>query len=446
MAESLPKSLQIVRDRMVVAVTSRKTISKAPLLVAVSKTKPVELILEAYAAGQRHFGENYIQELFLKAKDPKIVSECPDIRWHFIGHLQTNKCTKTAGIRNVWLFESIDTTKLASTLNASILKSDATRRLNVMLQVNTSREPNKYGFQPEAVVEAARFVTDKCPALRLTGLMTIGAVEHSVDTRPNPDFLKMLSNWTLGVVAGVTAAVGYCVYFDHKRRSDPQFRQKVLARRARATQAANRASGMPDPSDAEAVQRYFMMQLQRGEACLMNGMLEESITHFCNAVRASGSPSQILRILSESLPPQVFNLIVKRLSEDPESHVSMQPSSRGAVPPPMRGAGGSGFPGLELEVDESGDGLGRRGSGFAGQGSGATVTLVLKELQSQVCEQLNLPSDALDLSMGMSSDFEHAIEMGSTEVRVGSLIFGSRVYKAVANNDSSGDEKEEQPK
>ena len=72
----------------------------------------------------------------------------------------------------------------------------------------------------------------------------------------------MLPPWTLGIAVGVTAAVGYCVYFDHKRRSDPNFRQKVRERRARAAQAANRASGMPDASDPAAVQRYFMTELQ----------------------------------------------------------------------------------------------------------------------------------------------------------------------------------------
>jgi PLP dependent protein len=63
---------------------------------------------------------------------------------------------------------------------------------------------------------------------------------------------------------------------------------------------------------------------------------------------------------------------------------------------------------------------------------------VLKELRTTVCQKLNLPEEDFELSMGMSSDFEHAIEMGSTEVRVGSLIFGSRVYES--NHTESGDE------
>ncbi|XP_055331110.1 mitochondrial import receptor subunit TOM20 homolog B-like [Paramacrobiotus metropolitanus] len=126
----------------------------------------------------------------------------------------------------------------------------------------------------------------------------------------------MVSKLFLGAVAGATAVVGYCIYFDHTRRSHPLYRQRVREKRARNRAAANRATGMPDPTDPEAMQRYFMIQLQRGEACLMNGMVEESVQHFSNAVRASGSPSQLLRILAESLPPQVFSLIVRALESE----------------------------------------------------------------------------------------------------------------------------------
>lgn len=63
-------------------------------MVAVSKFKPVEMIAEAYEAGQRHFGENYVQELEEKSKNEQILNQCPDIKWHFIGHLQSNKINK----------------------------------------------------------------------------------------------------------------------------------------------------------------------------------------------------------------------------------------------------------------------------------------------------------------------------------------------------------------
>ena len=62
-----------------------------------SKTKPAQSIIEAYKAGQRHFGENYVQELEEKAQSELIQTECPEIKWHLIGHLQSNKAKKVAG-------------------------------------------------------------------------------------------------------------------------------------------------------------------------------------------------------------------------------------------------------------------------------------------------------------------------------------------------------------
>ena len=62
-----------------------------PRLVAVSKTKPKEMLVEAYQAGQRDFGENYVQELVEKSQDQEMLTKCPEIRWHFIGNCQTNK-------------------------------------------------------------------------------------------------------------------------------------------------------------------------------------------------------------------------------------------------------------------------------------------------------------------------------------------------------------------
>lgn len=66
------------------------------MLVAVSKTKPVEMIVDAYSMGQRHFGENYVKELKEKGPHDVITANCPDIKWHFIGHLQANKVNKAS--------------------------------------------------------------------------------------------------------------------------------------------------------------------------------------------------------------------------------------------------------------------------------------------------------------------------------------------------------------
>lgn len=68
-----------------------------PRLVAVSKYHSKDSVIAAYICGQRHFGENYVQELLEKATDPDLLASCPEIKWHFIGHLQTNKVSKVTG-------------------------------------------------------------------------------------------------------------------------------------------------------------------------------------------------------------------------------------------------------------------------------------------------------------------------------------------------------------
>lgn len=115
-----------------------------PRLVAVSKTKPIDLIIDAYEAGQRHFGENYVQELIDKASDPKLLDKCKDIKWHFIGHLQSNKVNKIINLPNLYMIETVDSQKLVDVLNKkweSLNKAED--KLNVMIQINTSEEDGK---------------------------------------------------------------------------------------------------------------------------------------------------------------------------------------------------------------------------------------------------------------------------------------------------------------
>lgn len=103
------------------------------------------MILEAYEVGQRHFGENYVQELVDKATDSVILEKCKDIKWHFIGHLQNNKVNKVLGIPNLYLIETLDSQKLANNLNKSWPKfGPPDSKLRVMLQVNTSKEEGIY--------------------------------------------------------------------------------------------------------------------------------------------------------------------------------------------------------------------------------------------------------------------------------------------------------------
>ena len=114
-----------------------------PRLVAVSKIHPKEAVIAAYAAGHRVFGENYVQELVEKATDPVILESCPDIQWHLIGHLQTNKVNLLLTAPGLSVVESVDSEKLATTLDKSWSKTDRGHRLKVMVQVNTSGEESK---------------------------------------------------------------------------------------------------------------------------------------------------------------------------------------------------------------------------------------------------------------------------------------------------------------
>lgn len=161
-----------------------------PRLVAVSKTKPVEYIIQAYEEGQRHFGENYVQELEEKANNRDILEKCKDIRWHFIGHLQSNKVNKILPLPNLYLIETVDSVKLATQLNKNWPKfGPAGSKLTIMIQVNTSRETEKNGIDPSEVPTVVNHVLNECTNLKLDGLMTIGQFGYDLSRGPNPDFL-----------------------------------------------------------------------------------------------------------------------------------------------------------------------------------------------------------------------------------------------------------------
>lgn len=164
----------------------------APKLVAVSKIKPIQLIIEAYEAGQRHFGENYINELADKANDPNILEKCKDIRWHFIGHCQTNKINKLLGSPNLYIMETVDSQKLADNLNKQWIKfRKEEEKLNIMVQINTSGEDAKSGIEPADATTLVKHVIKNCQNLKFKGLMTIGQYNYDLSKGPNPDFLKL---------------------------------------------------------------------------------------------------------------------------------------------------------------------------------------------------------------------------------------------------------------
>ena len=143
-------------------------------LISVSKTKPVSMLLEAYEAGSRDFGENKVQELIDKYE---VMPQ--DIRWHMIGHLQRNKVKYIVG--KVALIHSVDSLKLAEEISKEALKKEVT--VSVLIEVNIAGEESKYGVSPQEAEELIRQIAI-LPGIKIEGLMTIAPyVDNSEDNR-----------------------------------------------------------------------------------------------------------------------------------------------------------------------------------------------------------------------------------------------------------------------
>ena len=140
-------------------------------LLAVSKGQTADAIQSAYELGQRHFGENYLQEALEKQQQ---LSELPDICWHFIGPIQSNKTRKVA--KNFDWVHTVDRIKVAEGLNTA--RSGHLPPLNVCLQVNIDEEESKSGVSTSEVEELAHTVA-KLPNLTLRGLMAIPQKDQS---------------------------------------------------------------------------------------------------------------------------------------------------------------------------------------------------------------------------------------------------------------------------
>jgi len=136
-------------------------------LVAASKSRTPEEILEAHRAGVGIFGENYVQELL--AKYDKIGKR---VEWHFIGHLQRNKVKKIVGV--VDMIQTLDNLKLAEELEKRFSKVN--RIIEVLIEVNIAREPQKAGVLPEDVIPFVKDVSEGFSYIKIKGLMTMGPV------------------------------------------------------------------------------------------------------------------------------------------------------------------------------------------------------------------------------------------------------------------------------
>lgn len=160
---SIADNLAGIYERMAGAARRVRRSPESVTLVAVSKRVPVEKIAEAMAAGQKLFGENYLQEA-----QEKISRLPPEASWHCIGHLQSNKAKQAVELFQ--MVETVDNLKLARLLDRQAAL--AGRVLPVLVQVNVGREPQKAGVFPEAAEKLLREIKE-CPYLQVRGLMTM---------------------------------------------------------------------------------------------------------------------------------------------------------------------------------------------------------------------------------------------------------------------------------
>ena len=170
----IKENLEEVREKIRQACQRSGRREEDVTLISVSKTKPVEMLKEAYEAGSRYFGENRVQEIMEK------YGQMPeDVRWHMIGHLQKNKVRQV--IDKAVLIHSVDTVELAEQIEKDAAKRDLT--VDILLEVNVAEEESKFGFRTEEV-EAAVMKIKEFPHVHIKGLMTIAPfVSNSEDNR-----------------------------------------------------------------------------------------------------------------------------------------------------------------------------------------------------------------------------------------------------------------------
>lgn len=172
-------NIKLVKNDIDIHCSKSGRSSQDVTLIAVSKTKPMMMILEAYEGGQRHFGENKVQEI--KDKQPLM----PDAKWHMIGHLQTNKIKYI--IDKVVLIHSVDSYKLAEAIHNEAKKRGLV--MDILIQINVAEETSKFGISVPDVESFIREVA-RLENLKIKGLMTIAP--YVVDAEENrPIFRKM---------------------------------------------------------------------------------------------------------------------------------------------------------------------------------------------------------------------------------------------------------------
>ena len=181
---TIQENIKAVEDRIAAECQKAGRDPEDVTLIAVSKTKPVEMLREAYEYGCRDFGENKVQELLDK------YEEMPrDIRWHMIGHLQRNKVKYI--VDKVYLIHSVDSLRLAEEISKEAVKKNVC--MNILVEVNVANEETKFGTTCEEVKQLVQDIA-KLPNICVKGLMTIAPfVENAEKNRPFFSNLKKIS-------------------------------------------------------------------------------------------------------------------------------------------------------------------------------------------------------------------------------------------------------------
>ena len=178
------ENIEEVKEKIRLACVKSERDMNDVTLIAVSKTKPLPMLQEAYECGIRDFGENKVQELM-----EKIPAMPDDIRWHMIGHLQRNKVKYI--VDKVYLIHSVDSLRLAEEISKEACKKNVC--VNILVEVNVAEEDTKFGTTCEDAIALVENIS-RLPNLKIHGLMTIAPnVENEEENRIYFNRLKQLS-------------------------------------------------------------------------------------------------------------------------------------------------------------------------------------------------------------------------------------------------------------